>query len=278
MSASIPTAHAIQPWPSWQRDIDDDGTNGSPLRGKRSRVALACLRCKTRKQKCDGIQPCTKCKATNQHCEYVIPQKPMPFGKQHYIKALEHRVAELETILATHGRVELSSDHWKTSVAPNSGADAPSHATTTATSASQSPTRTDTSENDLNDAVLDWRDGVDSVSSVLRSLSLDVNGSGYVGASSHIAFGRLFSFIGGSSERNSMTPRQHAVDQAQSIGTASESPIEFCEMVNSVADRLFGGYQKHIASKFGGLNHVDFFAGKFTIATTCLTAMRSRNF
>ena len=196
MSALDLTSHTIHSWPSWQHDVDENDDEGSLQRGKRSRVALACLRCKTRKQKCDGNQPCSKCSKTEQQCEYVIPQKPMPFGKQHYIKALEHRVAELETILANHGLVEPSSDHWAISEPHSTQVKTSGDATTSATTASQSPARSVISASDLSDHVLDWQDGVDSVSSVLRSLSLDVNGSGYVGASSHVAFGRLFSFIG----------------------------------------------------------------------------------
>jgi hypothetical protein len=173
----------------------------------------------------------------------------MPFGKQHYIKALEHRVAELETILATNGMAELSSDHWRataaTTVAP-----------TTATSVTESSTRTDTSEGDLNEAVLDWQEGVDSVASVLRSLSLDVNGSGYVGASSHIAFGRLFSFIGGKDGRHSMSARYQHAPNERSASSASENTIEFTEMPSDIADRLFSGYLKHIATRWPVIHSV----------------------
>lgn len=249
MAAAIPIPRPIESWPSWHSHLDDDENESSSVRGKRSRVALACQRCKTRKQKCDGNHPCTKCKANNQNCEYVIPQKPMPFGKQQYIKALEQRVAELETILATHGMAELGSDHWRENTVPAAAA-------TIATSVSESPTRTGTSESDLNEAVLDWQDGVDSVSSVLRSLSLDVNGSGYVGASSHIAFGRLFSFIGGRDRRQSMTPRQHSAANDHQLAPASESLIEFIEMPDDIADRLFDGYLKHIATRWPVIHSV----------------------
>ncbi|KAF2703725.1 hypothetical protein K504DRAFT_417739 [Pleomassaria siparia CBS 279.74] len=237
-----------QAWPPLTSPLFDEH-QGEASRGKRSRVALACQRCKTRKQKCNGTNPCEKCEANKQHCEYVIPHKPMPFGKQHYIKALERRVAELETMLATSGMVELTSDHWSRTAAPTA-------ATTTATSVTGSSTQTDISKVDLNEEILEWRDGVDSVASVLRSLSLDVNGSGYVGASSHIAFGRLFSFIGVRDGRRLVESHsRHPASHLQS-GGGSEDTIEFAEMPDNVADRLFGGYLKHIATRWPFIHSV----------------------
>lgn len=178
----------------------------------------------------------------------------MPFGKQHYIKALEHRVAELETILASHGMVEPSSDHWATLEPHITPIGASTRASTIATETSQSSARSSDSGSDLSDHVLDWQDGVDSVSSVLRSLSLDVNGSGYVGASSHVAFGRLFSFIEGRSARSSMAPRQQNV-AVESVPPHGNS-IEFDEMASDVADRLLGGYQKHISTRWPVIHSV----------------------
>lgn len=52
---------------------------------------------------CDGAQPsCGNCKNISTACEYVI-SKSMPYGKYQYMKALETRVAELETLLASAG-------------------------------------------------------------------------------------------------------------------------------------------------------------------------------
>lgn len=221
-------------------------------RGKRSRVALACQRCKTRKQKCDGTQPCGKCKANKLECEFVVPQKPMPFGKNQYIKSLERRVAELEMTLASQGMVELSSDHWKaTSPSVTTSVPAEPLASEGRSNASLLP---EVEEDDRDDAVLDWQDGVDNVVSVLRSLSLDVNGSGYMGASSHVALGRLFNFIGhgrqqGGTASDHRRPRQHSV-VTPPPSTGSPEPIEFSDVPSKIADRLFAGYLKHIATRF----------------------------
>ncbi|KAF2005831.1 hypothetical protein P154DRAFT_285956 [Amniculicola lignicola CBS 123094] len=224
-------------WPSWQSHFLEDGYEGSSTRGKRARVALACQRCKTRKQKCDGAQPCAKCQTSNQHCEYVVPQKPMPFGKQQYIRALERRVAELETVLASHGMAELSSDHW--------GA-----VTGTIDNLATSSTTGSPAGEDEPEAVLDWQDGIDSVAAVLRSLSLDVNGSGYVGASSHIAFGRLFSFIGSKDRPPSGYQRRKQSTDSSHSPHQEEDTIKLAHVPVNVADRLFDGYLKHIATRW----------------------------
>ncbi|KFA54954.1 hypothetical protein S40293_02305 [Stachybotrys chartarum IBT 40293] len=216
-----------------------------PGRGKRSRVTLACQRCKTRKQKCDGSNPCEKCKANNQECCYVIPQKPMPFGKNQYIKALERRVAELETFLSTQGMTELSSDHWA----------ATAESTTSASDARSNPTP-EPEPDEPDEAVLDWRDGVDSVVSVVRSLSLDVNGSGYMGASSHVALGRVFAFLAKTKHREAVETGQ---PRRQSLAASTaprhpvndvHQPIDFADVPAGIADRLFNGYLKHIATRW----------------------------
>lgn len=240
--------------PLWQTQLESlihDRDDGPATTGKRTRVTLACQRCKTRKQKCNGSQPCDKCAANSMECHYVVPQKPMPFGKNQYIKSLERRVAELETILASRGLAEPSSDHWKTT--------APTDLFQAGHAASEQVSHKSVSDDldDPEEAILDWQDGVDTVVSVLRSLSLDVNGSGYIGASSHVALGRLFAFL--NRERTTTSPsgrrrsqHQHTMDaqiRPRPPPTPPHEPIDFSDVPDNVAERLFSGYLKHIATR-----------------------------
>ncbi|EXJ90263.1 hypothetical protein A1O1_03362 [Capronia coronata CBS 617.96] len=292
LSNGLPLAPQGRPWPSYSgaflMEQEDDAEQEEPSRAKRPRVTLACQRCKTSKKKCDGCQPCSKCKSSHAHCEYIVPQKPMPFGKNQYIKSLESRVAELETLLSTHGMTGLSNDHWK-SASPsnnnynnhvNSNNDPSIHwemaqSEGKSTSSSLGP---DVADPDA--AVLDWQDGADSVVSVLRSLSLDVNGSGYIGASSQVAMGRLFTFLGrgrrhhdpvgsvdhshgtatttttatATATASSFSSRPQSFPTGPSTPSSSLSsdtlqPIDFTDVPDQVAERLFGGYLKHIATR-----------------------------
>ncbi|OAP64027.1 hypothetical protein AYL99_03254 [Fonsecaea erecta] len=62
---------------------------------KRSRVVVACLRCKTRRQKCDNKLPaCSNCARAKLNC--VFPENEYPTS---YVKALQTRVAWLEAQL-----------------------------------------------------------------------------------------------------------------------------------------------------------------------------------
>ncbi|ETS80065.1 hypothetical protein PFICI_07594 [Pestalotiopsis fici W106-1] len=72
--------------------MDDDGQ--PPL--KRQRV-LACRRCRHRKQKCDDPRPCTNCQKSGDEC---LPTEPAPRShvESQYVKALEERIAELESL------------------------------------------------------------------------------------------------------------------------------------------------------------------------------------
>lgn len=230
--------------PPWDIHLDHE-LEEAPARTKRARVTIACQRCKTRKQKCNGVQPCANCLKSNHGCEYNIPQKPMPFGKDHYIKALERRVADLEKLLTDHGIAEVSTDHWSVGSLPLAAA------TTSPTSLTESPTGAAKKRDSLHDDILEWQDGVDSMSSVLRSLSLDVNGSGYVGASSQIAFGRLFGFInGGHGERPADNGEQHDRIHDSGIDASRGEVIEFADMSDDTATRLFAAYLKHIATRW----------------------------
>ena len=61
-----------------------------------SRIAQACDRCRSKKIRCDGIQPnCTPCQAVNFECKTSdkLSRKAYPKG---YTSSLEERVRELE--------------------------------------------------------------------------------------------------------------------------------------------------------------------------------------
>ncbi|KAK6063395.1 fungal specific transcription factor domain-containing protein [Seiridium cupressi] len=76
---------------------------------KRQRV-LACRRCRHRKQKCDDLRPCTNCQKSGDEC---IPTEPAPRShvESQYVKALEERIAELESL-----DPQQSLDHMRASV------------------------------------------------------------------------------------------------------------------------------------------------------------------
>ncbi|CAK7237246.1 hypothetical protein SCUCBS95973_009896 [Sporothrix curviconia] len=312
-SASVSAASASPP-PAWAANLalvpEPDNictaTTGNtsahagepPCSTKRPRVALACQRCKARKQKCDGRQPCGKCRPAGTACEYVVPQKPMPFGKNQYIKSLERRVAELETLLAHRGVAEVGTDHWSAQAAMPDGAasmpmllsssgpapaghgvlgvhgrppSAPSENHSKASSPmsghghgqsqSQSQHNKDTAR-DPDEAILDWQDGgLDSVVSVLRSLSLDVNGSGYIGASSHVALGRMFRFLdrrgssGQSPPATAAAPGSiggHHLNQHQQQGQCFVDNASIVRRRSSSFHRLSMGAKGNAMSMAGG--------------------------
>ncbi|OIW33470.1 hypothetical protein CONLIGDRAFT_677254 [Coniochaeta ligniaria NRRL 30616] len=97
-----------------------------PPGGRRGRVALACQRCKRRKQRCDGAQPaCKGCQKADVHCLYERVIRPRyPGGKSLYISALEERIAFLEARMPEYGQ-----DHFETgpatSPSPTTAAETP---------------------------------------------------------------------------------------------------------------------------------------------------------
>ncbi|KAF4448987.1 hypothetical protein F53441_7637 [Fusarium austroafricanum] len=83
----------------------------SSAQSRKGRVALACKRCKRRKQRCDGSYPaCKSCERAGTPCTYEKTIRPQyPGGKTLYINALEERIAFLEARLPDHAQ-----DHFET--------------------------------------------------------------------------------------------------------------------------------------------------------------------
>ncbi|KAK7428192.1 hypothetical protein QQZ08_005258 [Neonectria magnoliae] len=63
---------------------------------KRQRI-LACRRCRHRKQKCEDKRPCTNCHRSGEECVPTDPA-PRPQVDSEYMRALEERIAELESM------------------------------------------------------------------------------------------------------------------------------------------------------------------------------------
>ncbi|KAL2199700.1 fungal-specific transcription factor domain-containing protein [Corynascus similis CBS 632.67] len=102
--------------PSAERLADGDritieapaGGNSSVPKPKR----LACMICRKRKLKCDGIKPsCSTCSRLGHNCAYdEVRRKSGP--KRGYVKALEERLKQVETLLKTQ-EISSSSDGAK---------------------------------------------------------------------------------------------------------------------------------------------------------------------
>jgi hypothetical protein len=90
--------------------IDNDKVPKSKSRRARSGpiALIACKRCKSRKQKCDGdfesATPCSNCRNSKKECHYESNKGP------HYVKYLELKTANLEEKLndMTHRDIETS--------------------------------------------------------------------------------------------------------------------------------------------------------------------------
>ncbi|WKT50394.1 hypothetical protein QSH57_015342 [Fusarium oxysporum f. sp. vasinfectum] len=100
-------------YPMLQDGIGSIGRQSDATAGRKGRVALACKRCKRRKQRCDGSHStCKSCERVGTPCIYERTIRPQyPGGKTLYINALEERIAFLEARLPDHAQ-----DHFETLV------------------------------------------------------------------------------------------------------------------------------------------------------------------
>jgi hypothetical protein len=184
--ASEPENHEVDPPSAVATPDQEVGVRKSPAfrTSKRVRATLACQRCKSRKQKCDGLQPsCSNCRHGRSECHYVVSRPVRKAEQRLYIKALEERVAELESNLRLDGRRSVAEDHWD-----------------------NSPPRPVIEQQDEQRR----RHGpTDSLSAVIRDLALHSTGL-YIGGSSNLSLGRLLGSIVQGRSPSSSTPSGRA--------------------------------------------------------------------
>lgn len=66
---------------------------------KRVKVTLACIVCRKKKVKCDGVQPsCSRCDSMGLPCEYSDPPRKRGPPKG-YIEVIENRAHRIESLL-----------------------------------------------------------------------------------------------------------------------------------------------------------------------------------
>ncbi|SPQ18990.1 ab5cb6e1-dc4a-4ab5-8fb7-b368c540dc5c [Thermothielavioides terrestris] len=100
--------------PSADRLVDEDHVTAEPPAAGNSSVPkpkrLACMICRKRKLKCDGIKPsCSTCSRLGHTCAYdEVRRKSGP--KRGYVKALEERLKQVETLLKSQEISSSSSD------------------------------------------------------------------------------------------------------------------------------------------------------------------------
>ncbi|SMR42436.1 unnamed protein product [Zymoseptoria tritici ST99CH_1E4] len=86
-----------------EEDTNNAATNGQAGKLKR----IACVICRKRKLKCDGAKPaCGTCSRLQHDCSYDEARKKSG-PKRGYVKALEQRLAQVETLLKTQDDVPV---------------------------------------------------------------------------------------------------------------------------------------------------------------------------
>ncbi|RDW70997.1 hypothetical protein BP6252_07560 [Coleophoma cylindrospora] len=181
----------------------------------------------------------------------------MPFGKDNYIKALEDRVAELESYLTKEGREDVGSDHWQFIPRSNVSDDGSPTPAEVGSRKNQSKTAVSRAESGASsEEPEDVETGeVDAMIGVLRDLSLDANG-GYMGATAHITIGRLVgSIVKGknsvrassdiSSVKEHLSPSTIMDDEAFEYYDSA-----FARIPTYTADQMLSGYMDHISTGF----------------------------
>ena len=96
-----------------------DSNEGRPLNETQPKAKrIACVLCRKRKLKCDGARPsCSTCKRLAHDCQYdEVRKKSGP--KRGYVKLLEARLQQVETLLKTQDPPEPQQQRPQTNSAP----------------------------------------------------------------------------------------------------------------------------------------------------------------
>lgn len=95
------TQQKVAPLPTTSNPVTaTNSNNGSNIaaNNKRVKVTLACVVCRKKKVKCDGIQPtCSRCHSMGFSCQYSDPPKKRgpPKGQVEIIESRAHRIESL---------------------------------------------------------------------------------------------------------------------------------------------------------------------------------------
>ncbi|KAG9387270.1 C6 transcription factor [Pyrenophora tritici-repentis] len=206
--------------PAANTEAPSNITNSQPSAARKPRVALACKRCKRRKQRCDGARPvCRSCERAGVACAYERTLRPQyPGGKSVYINALEERIAFLEARLPDH-----AEDHYDNGPEPlqNGSSMSTEEASTTlqpqsSVSRSRRESREDCfSEDHEGDDRTSLVDGVAYLSLCASGTTDTTSEPYYVGSSSGATIARIIqSSIFRSSSKRSGHPPIHQTDQS----------------------------------------------------------------
>lgn len=77
--------------------MDDERPSSPQERPAKRQRTLACQRCRSRKQKCEDNRPCSNCLKGGEECVPTQPA-PRPHVESDYVRVLEERIAELESL------------------------------------------------------------------------------------------------------------------------------------------------------------------------------------
>jgi hypothetical protein len=232
---------------------------GKQTTSRRPRVALACQRCKTRKQKCDGLRPsCSNCKSFDAACKYVKTPRQQPRNHDENTAAAEARVTELENILLREGIVDEGQARWRQRQASQTSSADANEQTEVRRPAKRPHNDSPRSEPGADDVEGEGEGGrteFNSVLEILRDLSLEASG-GYIGASSSITMSRMVGSLVKSRERTELSGdslRQETHHTPKSMSDASvddDGYIDIGSIPQNVADNLLNGYLKHISTRW----------------------------
>lgn len=236
----------------------------SPAATRRSRVSLACQRCKARKQKCNGVRPtCSNCLSFDAECKFVTPTKYRSrIMDDEATLAAEARIAELESILLRQGITDEGRERWHQRKVASTSPTTLKPADVKVPSKRPHPHSPCAEPETINDenALHSEHKRRESTSmlEVLRDLSLEATG-GYIGASSSITMSKMVSSIVKCQETNQQTSRQEEHLSPRSLtdlAAEHNGSVDTGTIPQDIADKLLKGYLKHISTRWPILHSV----------------------
>lgn len=218
--------HAISPSTSVFESVGPTRRNA-----KRDRVSMACQRCQRRKQRCDGRSPCTSCSKYATQCVYLAPTALGAGERKEYIKALERRVAELESHLAYLGQPDANADHFQCGSLGAPRIHLPSRSI---------PHPLELSHDEGNDTFI-----------AVRDLALSASGH-YVGATSSIGISRVLTSVVQHGQNRRNRDEDHDDDPAPRSAFDQSSRVDQVSPAwnNQTTERLKKGWFQHIATRY----------------------------
>ncbi|KFA46129.1 hypothetical protein S40293_03749 [Stachybotrys chartarum IBT 40293] len=216
-------------------------------------------------ERCDGKNPCSNCDSFAVRCQYPPARvRAQIHGQQRSFQAMQKRLAELEMMLGKQDEAGSFQRNRQTSLSSTATDESMKHGASTCSDYANSSARQTPGASTVSGTDEKKSTSTNPLLILLREMSIGALGE-YMGATSQITMSRIINSMSQSRDeiKNDMddddgtirpsesNPWEHlSPKSANSNSKTHKTSVDFAQIPDTVAKRLFRGYLVHISTRW----------------------------